>query len=174
MSDLDSQLSRLAVIKLLVTTLVDTGKTRLQKITYFLQEAVGVPLQYSFRMHHYGPYSEELDRDLSVASSLGFVEVVPDADGFGYHVTSSGPEEDQMVVDIRKYEDDIRRTAATLEPLETSELELYATVHFVGRLDQRLSREMVVTTVRTLKPKFTVQEIDVSYESLVDAGLINS
>ena len=59
MRDTDLRERRVAAIKLIVDRLKDTGKTKLQKILYFTQEEIGAPLGYRFRMHHYGPFSED-------------------------------------------------------------------------------------------------------------------
>src|SRR5437867_991119 len=39
------------------------GRTTLQKMMYFLQ-VVGVPMGYRFEIHHYGPYCDEISRDV--------------------------------------------------------------------------------------------------------------
>jgi uncharacterized protein YwgA len=36
------------------------GHTLMQKLVYLLQSAVGIEVGYGYRLHHYGPYSEEL------------------------------------------------------------------------------------------------------------------
>ena len=72
---------RFAFVRRIVSQRNNIGKTKIQKICYFLQEAVGVELMYPFRMHYYGPYSDELDRTLSLASSVGFIDIMPDLAG---------------------------------------------------------------------------------------------
>src|SRR4030042_4850313 len=78
---------RFAVLHWLVSRLQDVGKIQLQKLAYFLQESYEIPLGYTFRMHHYGPYSRDLDNDLLKLSLMGFVDVRPDVSGYGFHVT---------------------------------------------------------------------------------------
>jgi uncharacterized protein YwgA len=58
---MDTQDLRLAILHEVISELDDVGKTQLQKLGYFLQEAFSVPTKYSFRMHHYGPYAEALE-----------------------------------------------------------------------------------------------------------------
>jgi len=41
------------------------GRTRLQKSIRLLQE-IGYPTDYTFRMHHYGPYTDEIISDLQI------------------------------------------------------------------------------------------------------------
>ena len=114
----------------------DLGKTKVQKITYFLQESVGVPSKYPFRMHYYGPYSDDLDGDLSLAQILGYVEIERDPDGYGYHVTpgSECVDEDFASPDtISGLASSMTGAIDILAQLETVDLELYATIHFIGR-----------------------------------------
>ena len=68
---------RIAFIRRIVDRCDDIGKTKIQKISYFLQESVGAELGYRFRIHYYGPYSDDLDDALSFAESLGFVDIEP-------------------------------------------------------------------------------------------------
>lgn len=166
---------RIAFIRKIVDCCEDTGKTKIQKISYFLQESVGVDLRYPFRMHYYGPYSDDLDDALSFAQALGFVDIKPDPDGFGYHVT---PCEDDSPwpqdYDISKHPR-VKRIGNAIDilgKLATYELELYATIHFIGGPENNRSRLQTIETVKRLKPRFTNSQIDESYQTLENAGLI--
>ena len=66
MSDNELDVRRLAFIQVIVERHDDVGKTKLQKISYFFQEALSIPLKYRFRMHYFGPYSDDLDDALSL------------------------------------------------------------------------------------------------------------
>ncbi len=166
---------RLSVVHRIVSLCGDVGKTKIQKITYFLQESVGIPVMYPFRMHYYGPYSDELDSVISLAQMSGYVDIKPDTDGFGYHVTP-GPESDALPfegIELRNdLEESMNTTTDTLGALETSQLELYATIHFIGRSRQTISREEVLEIVERLKPRFSAQTITKAYSELGRAGLI--
>ena len=166
---------RIAFIQRIVDRSNDIGKTKIQKISYFLQEAVGVELMYPFRMHYYGPYSDELDRTLSLTSSIGFMDITPDPNGFGYHVT---PAEEGSTwsreYDIEDYPDiqHIDKAIDVLSGLETHMLELFATIHFVGGPKTKLSESQTLDTVGRLKPKFTRDQIGRAYQTLKGANLI--
>lgn len=176
MRDQELLIFRLAMIGRIVENCSDVGKTKVQKISYFLQESVGVPLKYAFRMHYFGPYSDELDGVLSFAKALGEVEITPDPEGFGYHVTQGSTEErnwseaydlskDPKVAAIDKAVND-------LGSLETYELELFATIHFINMgLDEPIKGE-VLRIVGGLKPKFSEDAIGRAYQSLQNAGFI--
>src|SRR2546421_11318858 len=49
------------------------GRTRLQKTVYLLQRK-GLPTDFSYSLHFFGPYSEGLNSELRVVRQLGLVE----------------------------------------------------------------------------------------------------
>lgn len=166
---------RIAFIRRIVDRCEDIGKTKIQKISYFLQESVNVELGYRFRMHYYGPYSDDLDGALSFAESLGFIDIEPDPDGFGYHVTAceeESPWPREYDIEMRPEVDQIDRAIDVLGKLETHELELYATIHLIGGPESTRSREQTIETVKRLKPRFTPLQIDGAYQALRNARLI--
>ena len=176
MEDQELQALRLAVIERIVSTCSDVGKTKVQKIAYFLQESVGVPLKYPFRMHYFGPYSDRLDSVLSFARALGAVDINPDPEGFGYHVTPGSEHGNGLsqAYDLSKHPkiEEIDRAVRDLGSLETHELELYATIHFVRATNEEQSKQDVLETVSGLKPKFSKDAIDHAYRTLERAELI--
>ena len=171
---------RIAVIRWIVDRRRDIGKTKIQKIVYFLQESVGAPLKYRFRMHYYGPYSDELDGILSLAKALGYIDITPDPDGFGYHVTpvkerEGAPWQEYDMADdpeIRDLSESIDGAIDILGTLDTPQIELYATIHLISGLKGNASKEQTLQTVERLKPKFTTKEISLSYQVLKKANLI--
>ncbi|MCH8802203.1 MAG: hypothetical protein IH963_14980 [Chloroflexi bacterium] len=168
------QETRLALVYGLVGILEDTGKIRLQKLLYFLQEACGVPTGFSFRMHHYGPYSEDLDTDLTRLKMGGYLNIVSDPQGYGFHVNvADGPDEKwQDIFDSKKTE--IERTLALFGDKTPSQLELMATIHFVDRLHDHPKTKELVTVVNGLKPKFTSQYIETCCKELTENGLLSN
>ena len=166
---------RIAFIRRIVARCDDIGKTKIQKICYFLQEALGVELKYPFRIHYYGPYSDDLDDALSFAEALGFIDIRPAPDGWGYHVTPCKEESPwPLTYDVSTHRDKGRIDNAidALGKLETYELELYATIHLIGGHESKRSREETVEIVKKLKPKFTNPQIDGAYQTLENAGLM--
>ena len=78
MEDKNLLMRRFAVIRRIAELAPDPGKTNIQKIIYFLQNDAESPSTTGSRMHHYGPYSVNLDNNLSLANAMGIVEVTPD------------------------------------------------------------------------------------------------
>ena len=174
MSDTELLIRRLAAIQCIVeqSQLKDIGKTKVQKIIYFLQEALGVPLHYSFKMHHYGPFSEDIDSGISALQSAGYVEVSHDPQGYGYHIIPASESQLPWDNEIAKYRGEMAKAIRGLSVLDASNLELYATLHFVQNLLDEPSKEKVVNNVHRLKPKFKRQTIRLAYDQLVKNNLI--
>ena len=166
---------RIAFIRRIVDRCDDTGKTKMQKISYFLQESVGVDLMYPFRMHYFGPYSEDLDSALSLTASIGLIGIEPDSQGFGFHLNlSNGQSEWSQEYDIATHPEiaQIDKAIDVLGKLEIYELELYATIHYIGGPKTARSKEQTLETVKRLKPKFSDVQIGNAYDDLKKAHLI--
>ena len=170
----NSQQIRLAILYRIVQELGDSGKIRIQKTLYFLQEAFGVPSKYGFRMHHYGPYSEELETDLTRLKTTGYLSVRPDAQGYGFHVGVSAPQEDNWGPLVSRYDWEIKKVLSLVQTRASSELELMATLRFVDSLSSGLTDEELIDSVKSLKPKFTKEYISGFHKELVQQGLLGS
>ena len=163
---------RLAAIKFMVNRLSDTGKTKLQKLLYFTQEAIGAPLEYRFRMHHYGPFAEDIENDISLMKAIGHLDVQLDSSGFGYHIRLASPELIPLDEELDKCKERMTRAIDKLGMLDVPELELWATVHFVQELLKETTKEKVIENVSRLKPKFSQQTIGAAYDQLVKSELM--
>ena len=52
-----------SVIYSIVQETKEIEKLKIQKLVYFVQSN-NVPTKYLFKMHHYGPYSEQINTDI--------------------------------------------------------------------------------------------------------------
>lgn len=163
-----------AVLHQLVSQSGDVGKIQLQKLAYFLQESYGIPLGYTFRMHHYGPYSRELDNDLLKLRFMGFVDIQPDSSGYGFHVTQLCNAEPGWASALAPYESELGGAIAKLGNLPASLLEIQATIHYVGQLVEGASPEQIVAIVHSLKPKFLPERIAEARKQLEELGLLET
>ena len=160
---------RLAIIHEVISRLGDVRKIQLQKLVYFLQESGGVPMGYTFRMHHYGPYAEALETDTTWLRFAGYVDIQPDIQGYGFHITPTDDPEDEWLNWTPLYKESIDRVVRTFATRPLSELELAATIHFITKLRPDESMEEVLTKVKSLKPKFTegyIAEVNTELEQL--------
>lgn len=78
-----AELSRLDIMLMILykgngASNIINGKTKLQKITFFVQDylkKVGFNARYAFRPYHYGPYSREIYTDVAWLQSNDFINV---------------------------------------------------------------------------------------------------
>jgi uncharacterized protein YwgA len=53
------------------------GRTRFQKIVFLLRQKFGVAFSYNFTPYYYGPYSSDLQHEISLLSLMGFLDISP-------------------------------------------------------------------------------------------------
>ena len=170
---MDIQKLRMAVLHKAIASMSDTGKTRLQKICYFMQESFGLPTSYSFRMHHYGPYADALDTDITRLKFSGYIDVKVDLEGYGYHITAIDEPEEEWNPLLDPYIGLIEEGISKLRDWQTSELELAATIHFVERLLPSADDEVVLAKVKELKPRFDKSKIVSLHSKLFEMDLLS-
>jgi uncharacterized protein YwgA len=89
------------------------GRTRLQKTVKLLQR-LGLPTSYNYSIHFYGPYSEDLQSDVTLLErvQLATEEVHKNKSGDGsYYVVKAATEADPQLV--KKYQSAISLMAST-------------------------------------------------------------
>ncbi|WP_019535110.1 hypothetical protein [Paenibacillus ginsengihumi] len=154
------------------------GKKAFQKYMYFL-DAKGVPTPLSFRIHHFGPYSSELDYETDNLQIEGVLEVSPNAHGNGFTIKSGN--RTKSIIEhhsewIREHEAKINFVLNAL-PSESKSLELWSTTHFVANSMNKFYggavKVDVVRGVRSIKKdKFTATEIEAAYDRLIELKLL--
>ena len=130
----------------LISTLNDVGKTKIQKLLYFAQEGYGLQTNFDIQMYHYGPYSFEIDDQLSRLRFRKLIEIEHDPYGYGFHVrprlvddaikATLVPDPDEQ----RAIDEAIRRFGH----MDAKELELRATIHFVASIAEAASDKEVI------------------------------
>jgi uncharacterized protein YwgA len=155
----------------LVDRLAGMGKIQVQKLIYFLQ-AKGVPLEYEFVMHHYGPYSFELENDISLLHAADTIDISVDPDGYGYHIRPGGFRPPAWVSGARDYEGVVAQVVKDFGRYDAAALELAATIHFVYVILGQPDTGELVRNVQQLKPKFTQRRIEDEFDRLVQLSYI--
>jgi uncharacterized protein YwgA len=120
------------------------GRTRLQKTIWLLQRS-GLPTNYVYSLHFYGPYSEELKADIGLAGRYGLInETARQAmDGTEYFVLSVAPSAN--LADITRF----KRSLDLLVSANPIVLELAATYDAFRKMG--LSPEAAQANVREMK-----------------------
>jgi len=98
--------------------------------------------------------------------ALGYLDIKPDPDGYGYHVTALGDADTEWRKETDRYSGDISRVIDEFGALDAASLELYATVHFVRSLLKAAPKREILDTVSELKPKFSKEAIENAYDEL--------
>lgn len=119
-----------ALIAYLADRTVIRGKKALQKLVYFCRET-GVPVYATYRLHIYGPYSNEVAEKLGEAVTKEIIKL--DHDGFSFTAGTSCREyltRHQRAIEL--HQEKIDKVLEKLGKFSPLALELYATVHFVA------------------------------------------
>jgi len=153
-----------------------SGKVKIQKAAYFIQEALQVPLGYDFVMHYYGPYAFEIDDMLTEMQSEGILRMTAQwyQNGLGYSISKGkNAGEVKLSEDIM---DKAQRVASFSKKRTAEVMELCATIHFVKKiLEDRqdpYDTERIIYEVKRLKPKFSEESISKYYQTLEAEGLL--
>lgn len=169
---MDESLRRSIMLDL-ICRLQDQGSrvtmTSLQKLPYFLQEVMGVPLGVRFVMHYYGPYSFDLARSIDGMAAARTISISPHPTGYGYEVSAGQRAEVEAILaatetERNEYDDHLTQLISHFGRLSVDELELLSTSHFVRNLLRRRAlpddNDRIAAEVVSLKPKFGRQRIE--------------
>jgi uncharacterized protein YwgA len=156
------------------------GRTALQKIPYFLKRQ-GVPLSYSFDLHHYGPFCQEILWD---AESLVASEVIVDHGGFnGGSSYGAGKNIDARLGEhqafLSEHSEVIQSVVDLLSGLDASTLEVAATLdyfyRYVSASDAPMPRKPeVLKRFFEAKPKYLAKkgEVDDLYDAMAEIEMV--
>lgn len=158
------------------------GRTALQKIIYFLK-ILGVPMQYTFEIHYYGPFCDEIldDIELLIAD-----EVICDLsqNRSKYSNYAPCPQAEQFLTkhgkSLKPYRKRVRDLVRALVPLSPERLELFATLDYLYRWHKASGgrgpwKGPIISHFQMIKPeKFDKEDVEKAYNILVDTGLIES
>lgn len=155
---------------------VRLGRTILQKLCYFAKSH-GVPLPFRFEIYHYGPFSQEI---FETVEDLIVDEVLSDQSsdqGVSHYVP--GP---KCEVLLQKFEDALAKyrgildtVADTFSELSPSQMELVSTIHYIHSSSRKppSKGEVVETVYEIKKPKFEREFVDMVYDVLLKAHLLD-
>jgi len=151
------------------------GRTAVQKIMYFLK-ALDVPMKYKFRLHHYGPYSDELRDDLDC---LLADDVVVDTSERPkeYSVFQPGAESDALInlykESLIEKDNEISDIVKWLTKFTPEELELIMTLDYFYRVERAKEprndiKERVLDRFMDIKGDLKRKTITFNRETLSD------
>jgi hypothetical protein len=137
------------------------GETHLQKSAFFLQELLGVPMEFEFTLYKYGPYSFDLGDELTALQADELLALKMRHRGYGpsYETTeTSRVLRTRFPVTLGKFHDEISFVARTFGEKGVVELERLATALFVTRENpQTTSVDARARRLHQLKPHVSIQ-----------------
>jgi len=151
------------------------SKTALQKLIFLLQELFGIKCDYRFDFYIYGPYCPDIEIDLSLVESWGGIKILPV--DYGYNITI-GENNEAIRAKARDFlsrtevRDAIENLVTEFGNLKARELELLATIVYITREKKSISKDDILKIVKSLKPKFTSEEIMQSINKLQEKHYI--
>ncbi len=138
------------------------GETHIQKSGYFLQEMTGVPMEFSFVLYRYGPFSFDLRDELTAMRADNLVVLETRSLYYGPSFVlrpAANVVLERYPKTLAKYEAQIEFVAREFGPKGVAELEQLATAFYVTR---KLGEEKTVAEraehLHSLKPHFSIKE----------------
>jgi len=155
------------------------GRTHLQKILYFLK-VLNVPMGYHFEIYHYGPFCEEILRDIDILiADEVIIDHSPDPKRYSNYFTSANAQ--AMSAQFTQSLSQAGKVSTLVKAfvrVAPGMLELISTLDYLFRWQKASGgngpwKEQVVAHLNKIKPnKFNPQEVDAAYKWLVDSYLI--
>lgn len=136
------------------------GETHLQKATYFLQELLRVPLGFQFILYKHGPYSFDLNDEITAlrADLLLSVKLNPPYGPSLMPAPGAEAIHERFPRTIREQRGAIQFVAERLAKKNVSELEKLATALFVTRNEMAGDAESRARKIHELKPHVRLEE----------------
>jgi len=168
-----TRLQKVSVLADLAALLRDNGswcgETHLQKATYFLEELLGVPLDFEFIIYKHGPFSFDLRDELTAMRADGVLELQPHPApyGPGLIATESSQElRQRFPVTLSRYRKVIEFVAQELGAKGSTDLERLGTALYVIRERPKASVNERVARIIALKPHLTPEDARNAVEEL--------
>ena len=157
------------------------GRTALQKLVYFAQVS-GVPTDYSFDIHFYGPYCYEITRD---TEWLTADQVISDGSKDATKYSKYAPDAaiDELLrlhTVVEEWRQQVRTIVNALTPFEPERLELMATLDYVFRMqiatrtDGSIREAVIERFLKIKNEKFKREDIEAMYTTMENAGLLKA
>lgn len=150
----------LALIRALKAQRSWCGETHIQKTVYFLQTALGTDLGFPYILYKYGPFSFDLNDELTALRANLLLEVKPE-EPYGSHLYPSAHAERYLALyprTLAAHRVALEHVAALLGGKSVTELERITTMLYATRERAGATDEELVARVREIKPHITHAE----------------
>jgi uncharacterized protein YwgA len=168
-----NRLKRGAIIVSLVEALRGEGswcgETNIQKAAYFLKEVARVPLEYSFVLYKYGPYSFDLTEDLTALCADDVLKLKSPDPKYGPSYWPGRMAKfvrSQYPKTIAAYLPNVQFVAKKLGSKTVTDLERLATSLYVRRKIEDGSEQQWAKRMHELKPHILVKDAKVAIKEV--------
>lgn len=162
------------ILEFLKSINTEVGKTFLQKAMYVLQEGLKEQLNYSYKLHFYGPFSQELADDIDALSDMGLIDVEFDPDGYGYkiRITDKGKNflEILEIRGIKIEKQKIEKVISLMGNKNVRDMELLGTTLYFSRLTE--DEKEIKRLVGMVKPHFSESQISKALQKLKEEKIV--
>jgi len=144
------------------------GKTPLVKLLYLAQELQGIDLGYDFDLYTFGPFDSTILYELDRLEEDKDVDVEPAQNGWGYDIKLLTSE-----IETVDEDEEAALTAIVEEygSFTAKRLEILATLLYFSR-GGISSDEELVSSVKGIKPRYSISDINSELDILKTSGLI--
>ena len=164
---MDSLIDSLGLLCLAVQEGQDkVGRTKLQKMLYFADRYFGWDVG-RYRLHYYGPYSQNLSLTLKTAREDLVEESTHESGRYQYELTKEGTKL------IQDFEDNLRNEAKInkarelfreLSDWRKEDLELASTLDYVNNCFPRLEKDDLIQEINIIKENYNLESIKHAYD----------
>jgi len=162
------------ILELLKNVDTEVGKTFFQKALYIIQEGLNEQLNYSYKLHFYGPFSQELANDIDALNDMNLIDVEFEPSGYGYQIkiTNKGEQflEELKRRGIEVSEKKIAKVLSLIENRNVREMELLGTVLYFAKLTD--DENELKKLVNMVKPHFSENDIARALRRLKDEKMV--
>jgi hypothetical protein len=137
------------------------GETHVQKSAYFLQELLGVPLDFNFIFYKHGPFSFDLSDEITALRADQLLDLYLPSPNYGPALAPSAGSASlvaQFPVTRQKYAEAVEFVAGRLGRKNVAQLERLATALYVTLASPQGSREDRAREVHRLKHHVSPEE----------------
>ena len=145
------------------------GETHVQKATFFLQDLMGVDLEFDFVLYRHGPFSFGLQDELSSMQADDLLLLQMKQPGYGSALVPSQFSEiflQRFPKTTAKFIAQIKFVADELGRMNVSELERISTAFYLTKTGRSSSVDDLIEELVELKPHISVEDASQAFEDV--------
>jgi len=136
------------------------GETHLQKAAYFLQDLLGVSLDFDFVLYKHGPFSFDLREELAAMRADGLLELEPQEEPYGPKLVPTPRSKelrDRYPKTLGRFNKPISFVADKLGEKGATALERLGTAFYMKQKHHNLDDESLAKRINQFKPHVLVE-----------------